>query len=189
MLDIDSIEETLVKLVHLITDLPPGQVIISDQDIPPEFMPSGLFATVKVKNDRTIGASHKEKLDSAPVHVDGLGEITDIIDITKRQAELQCSFEFNRKGANQYASSIQNACYREKVSAFLMINKMGWVRTGPINNLTEVRQAEYEESAQVDLFIYVEDVTSDNINRGYQVSFEALDENNNILAQGETNGR
>lgn len=188
MIDRDEIEETLVKLVHLITDLSPGQVIIRDQDIPSEYMPIGLFATVKMRADRPVGAAHKSQKDSDPVHVDGLGEITDIIDITKRQVELECSLEFNRKGANQYASSIQHACYREKVSSFLKINKLGWVRTGAVNDLTKVRSAEYEESAQIALYLYAEDIISDKINRGYQVSLEALDKNDNILAQGDTNG-
>lgn len=188
MLDRDKLEETLVKMVHLITELEPGQVIIRDQDIPEAHMPSGLFATVKVRNDRPVGASQKEQKDSEPVHVDGLGMITDIIDITKRQVELECSIEFNRKGSNQYASSLQNACYRDIVSIFLKRNKLGWRRTGPVNDLTQVRNAEYEESAQISLYLYAEDIVSDKINRGYQVGFETLDEKDRILAQGDMNG-
>lgn len=188
MLDNDKIEEDLVKLVHLITQLPDGQVIIRDQDIPSAHMPAGLFATVKLKTSRPIGASHKSQEDSDPVHVDGLGEITDIIDITKKQSELECSIEFNRKGANRYASSIQDACRREIVSTFLKLNKLGWIRTTNVNDLTQVRNAEYEESAQITLYLYAEDIIRDKINRGYQVGFEILDERNNILAQGDMNG-
>lgn len=188
MLDRDLLDEKIVKMVHLITSLEPGKVIIRDQDIPESESPRGLFSTIKIKAERPIGASSKEQKDSDPVVVEGLGEITDIIDITKRQVELEVSIEFNRKGANAYAGSIQNACYREIVSNFLMVNKIGWIRTGPVNDLTQVRNAEYEESAQISLYLYVEDVVSDKINRGYQVSFEVLDEDDHSVAEGAING-
>lgn len=172
MINFDDITVKVVKLVELITKIPSGNVIKAFQGLSPEDMPSGLYATVRVLNMTPIGAPHKQMIDGKPVVVEGVENATDLIDITTSQGVLMVSLNFYRHGANQAASMIKHADYREIVKKFLFLNNLGWQKTSEIRDLTQEQNADYEERAQIDLFLYAQDEVRDDIERIYSVSIE-----------------
>lgn len=184
MIDYLELKKKGVGLVKMITGLDDDHVIIANQNISPEDMPDGLYATVNIIGDETFGASEKRQESSATFEHPDLGVISDIVDITERNVIVQMSVNFFRSGAVSYASSMQDACRRRVVSGYLWANELGWQRTSPVRNLTGIQNAGYEERAQIDLFLYAKDVIRDTINRGYQVSFSVSDSENN-LTQGD----
>ncbi|WRQ13129.1 tail completion protein [Vibrio phage vB_VpM-pA2SJ1] len=182
MLNYDELGEKCVSLVRLITGLDEQNVLIADQGISPEYMPKGLYATVKIVSDQNIGASGKgQQADDEEINVPGVDNAVDIVDITKRQVLLRVSINFYRQGARAYASSLQDASRRYIVSKFLWENKLGWQRTGAVNDLTDLQNAGYEERAQIDVYLYAEDIIRDIIPAIYHTSIIVEDEKGNKL--------
>ena len=185
MLDYNKLGEQCVELVRLITGLDENNVFIADQGIPADLMPKGLYATIKIISDQNIGASGKDQEEQPAQNFPGVKDAVDIVDITKRQVLLRVSVNFYREGSRAYASSLQDASRRFIVSKFLWENKLGWQRTGAVNDLTDLQNAGYEERAQVDLFLYAEDVIRDIIPAIYHTSIIVEDENSKKLYEGD----
>jgi len=175
-----------VQLVKLVTGLPDGNVIVGNQADAPS--PVGTYAAVKVISDQNRGGANKHMRSSPPVNVPGLGTITNFIDTTRVQKIVQIDINFYRDNAQAYASSLAEANKREIVSAFLWARKLGWQRVGPVNNLTELEAGNFEPRAQVSMYLYIEDVVEDTINKIYRVAYNVKDEAMETLTEGEANG-
>lgn len=185
MIDYDQLALDVVGLVKLITGLPDGAVIVGNQGAP---SPVGTCAAVKILGDQARGQANKSMRNSAPVNVPGLGTVVNFIDSTKAQKIVEIEIAFYRGQAVAYAGSLFEANKREVVSAYLWAKRLGWQRVGPVNNLTALEQANFEQRAEVKLYLYVEDTVVDTINKIYRVAYNVKSEAMGTLAEGEVNG-
>jgi hypothetical protein len=185
VIDYPQLTTDAIQLVRIITGLPAGQVIAGSQGKP---APDGEYAVVNITSDQARGQANKKLTTASPVNVPGLGTITDYIDSTKTQKIVQVDINFYRNRAVALASSMAEANKRHVVSAFLWAKKLGWQRVGPVNNLTAIEQANFEARAQVSLYLYIEDVVEDSINKIYQVEYTVKSETMETLTEGSVNG-
>ena len=112
---------------------------------------------------------------------------TDNLDVDSRaQVVAECSVNFYRGDAVTFAELLQQANRKQSVADALFKSKVGWKRTGPINNLTFLQSNNWENRAQISIFLTYEEVSNpETINSIERVPFELQNKDADILLSGE----
>lgn len=172
MLNHKAIQKTVAKIVEVAVGVP------SHIASPNAGAPEGLYCEVGYPVEDGHGQAIKQRRV--------LGD--DFTDITKTQKLVSLSLNFYRDGALAAAGGLREANKREPIHALLWTNKLGWMRLGPVNNLTALQNANQEERGQVTLYLWAEDIVEDTVLRALGVKFTTKDEDGHVLAEGEVNG-
>lgn len=154
------------------------ELIIADSNIQ---APSGSYGAMRM----TQSAENKGQ---AIVYRKDSGTL-DITEDVRAQIIAEVSIEFYRDGALQFARKLKQANKRSNISTQLFLAKIGWNRTGPVNNLTALQADRSEQRAQISVFILYEEFDTDGsgvetINAIKKIPYAITDVNNNDLASG-----
>src|SRR5690625_5890948 len=105
MLDVDDLHEYIVELVVVASGMPEGQIQLMLGGELPEI--PGLYCSVRMNTDRTVGAPSPKYRASETEHV-----LDQLIHVA---TEVEFSINFFRSGAMQYANNMKSAPYRWQV--------------------------------------------------------------------------
>ena len=157
------------------------ECILADPNAP---SPKGDYASIEpfsnIVEIGTGGQTQKE-IDSA----DGNPNFKDIELTVKSSQEVQVSINFYRGNARDYAVKVNQIDKFPSVHEAMLINGLGWMRTGAVNNLTTLNQGNYEPRAQVDVFLRRMERATETVQSIYVVSGQAQDQYGNVLGEFE----
>lgn len=182
MIDQDALSATVCRMVMIATELAEDKVIIGDPDAG---SPAGSYCAVRLQNPEVFGQAMKSAHEVSALDNPAL---SDYLDRTATQLILSFSLNFYRNNAMAYATSMLEAHRRIPVQNVMRAGGMAWSRASPVNNLTGLQSASMEERAQLNIYLYAEDVVEDRVQRIYQVEYAVSDESERTLIQGNVNG-
>lgn len=159
---------TLSPIIKGATGIP--NVIVGDQN---KGAPPGPYAAVRVKQQiaQRGQANIRYKNATGPnVDADVFAQIT-----------VQCSINFYREGALDYAQKMHQANKKPTVSIALFKAGIGWNRSDPVNNLTSLQSSNLEERAQVSIYLMYESSDAETINSIESVTVEVQNEKADVL--------
>lgn len=165
-------------IILSVTGIP--EVILADQldqrngGVP---SPTGEYASIETKQSITQRgqANIHRNTSLTPLSVD--------VDV-RAQIIVECSINFYRGEARDRAERLLQANKRPDVSALLFAAKLGWNRTNAINNLTSLQSNNYEQRAQLSIFLMYETSDPIVINSIESVDFSIENENAEVLETG-----
>jgi hypothetical protein len=181
VIDERTLSKAIARIVVAATGLPANKVSIENNFSAPD----GSYCKIRLQNPMAWGQAMKSQRDAVAADDP---QYMDIIDQTRTQLDLSFSVNFYRDNAISYASALLEANKRIPIKTILRANRMGWIRTTAVNNLTGLFSGNQEERSQLDVHVYHEDLVEDRVNRIYRVEYAVEDENLNVLAQGQVNG-
>ncbi len=107
------------------------------------------------------------------------------VDVDVRaQVMVECSINFYRGNARDRAERLLQANKRPDVSALLFAAKLGWNRENAINNLTSLQANNFEQRAQLSIFLMYETTDPLVINSIESVDFSVENEKAEVLETG-----
>ncbi|AUR93275.1 tail-completion protein [Vibrio phage 1.186.O._10N.286.49.E3] len=148
------------------------ECILADPNAP---APSGEYASLEpfsnIVEIGTGGQTQKE-IDA----VDGDPDFKDLEITIKSSQEVQVSINFYRGGARDFANKVLQLDKHPSTHETMLVNGLGWMRTGSVNNLTALNQGNYEPRAQVDVFLRRMETATDIVQQIYAVDIEGENE-------------
>ena len=147
----DEIFDILRPIVMDVTKVP--ECILADETAP---SPSGPYATIRPKQAIT---EHGQAIIKRIAKPGALQEVQ-----VRAQIVATCSINFFRGEAQSHAEKLKQANKRPNVSMELMRKKLGWRGTDAVNNLTALQSNNYEQRAQINIYLYYESFDVDEIN-------------------------
>lgn len=156
-------------IVLLVTGVP--ECILTN---PNANSPSGDYAAVAPKSNVTSRgqANIVSKNKAGPID----------IDVTiKRQLIAQCSVQFYRGEALDYASRLIDCNKRSDVSRMLYQAGVGWNRTGTVNNLSGLQSDNQENRSQISLFLMYEEIDETSVNSIERIQIQVQNEDVQVL--------
>lgn len=170
----DEIFDIIQPIVAQVTGLPLKQVILAD---PNEHAPDGEYAAIRpLQNIIERGQANIIRSTSAsPNAVD--------IDV-RAQIMAECSINFYRGNAMSSAQQLKQANKIPTVSNTLLRAKLGWSRTGPVNNLTTLQGSRQEPRAQISIFLLYSTSNVTTINSIENVPYEIQQADGQVLESG-----
>lgn len=165
----DELFAVMREVVMTATGVP--ECILADQDQP---APSGPYATIRPKQS----LSQRGQALRGQMYKQSLLEIDRTV---KSQVKCECSINFYRGTAIDYAEKLKQANKRSDISTLLFLNNLGWNRAGTINNLTALQDSKSEQRAQVSIFVMYEVATEYTINSIEQADIEIQKENGDVV--------
>lgn len=144
--------ELLRPIVQTVTGVP--TCIYADQNVK---APTGTYAAIRPKQSiRRRGQADVNWKPGAPV---------ESVDITRKTHVItECSINFYRDGAEDYAEMMLEADKRPDVYETLYRAGVGWLRAGPVNNLTALQANNWEPRAQISVFLIYDVADTVNVN-------------------------
>lgn len=156
-------------IVLLVTGVP--ECILAN---PNAESPSGEYAVIEPKSNVT------SRGQANIVSKDKVGPID--IDVTiKRQLIAQCSVQFYRGAALDYASRLMDCNKRSDVSRMLYQAGVGWNRAGPVNNLKTLQSDNVENRSQISLFLMYEETDETSVNSIERIQIQVQNEDAQVL--------
>lgn len=158
------------------------ECILADPDAP---APSGEYASVEPFSGITeigTGGQTQREIDA----VDGNPDFKDLEITVNSNQEVQVSVNFYRGNARDYAPKLKQSDKFPSTHETMLINGLGWMRTGPINNLTTLNQGRQEPRAQVDIFIRRVEKATETVQQIYSASWEGENEDGDTISTGST---
>jgi len=150
------------QIVILVTSIP--ECILADQNVK---APSGAYATIRPRQTGQAGITLTGIPDDKVRHT------------IKLQKTCDCSINFYRGSAQEYAELITECNKRPDVQELLMRASVGWNGADGVNNLTSLQANNWEQRAQVTvrLMYETEQVVDTNAvtNIGISVQIESGD--------------
>jgi hypothetical protein len=168
----DELFDIMRPIILTVTGVP--EVILANPNAP---APSGPYAAVQPQQVIT----EQGQANVRRSNVTGQESIT--VDV-RAQIMCECSINFYRGDTRTMAGKLKQSNKRPDVSATLFKNKLGWNRTGPVNNLTALQSNNFESRAQITIFLMYETTDPVVINSIEQVAWEVQNEKAEVLASG-----
>ncbi len=167
-----EIFEAIRPIVLSVTGVP--EAILAD---PNAQSPSGEYVSIEAKQSITQrGQANQYRKNSAtPRSID--------VDV-RAQVIVECSLNFYRGNARDRAEQLLQCNKRPDVSAALYRAGLGWNRENAINNLTSIQSNNYEQRAQVSIFLMYETTDPVTINAIESVEWELQNEKGEVLETG-----
>lgn len=145
--------------------------------------PSGEYASIEpfsnIVEIGTGGQTQKE-IDA----VDGDPDFKDLEITIKSSQEVQVSINFYRGGARDFANKVLQLDKHPSTHEAMLINGLGWMRTGSVNNLTALNQGNYEPRAQVDVFLRRMEAATDTTQQIYFMPWSIENEDGDEISSG-----
>ena len=135
---------------------------------PNEPAPSGSYAAIQVQQSIT-------QRGQAIIYRANNG--TQNLDVDPRaQLIAECAINFYRGDAHNFAQRVAQANKIPSVQAALFAANVGWQKVGPINNLNFLQSNNWENRAQISVFLMYEEPALETINSIEQadISVEAF---------------
>lgn len=159
------------------------ECILADPNSP---APKGEYASIEpfsnIVEIGTGGQSQKE----IPA-VDGNPSFKDLEITIKSSQEVQVSINFYRGNARDFANKVCQLDKHPSTHETMLINGLGWMRTGSVNNLTTLNQARFEARAQVDVFLRRMETATDTVQQIYVMPWSIENEDGNEISSGSAN--
>jgi hypothetical protein len=133
----------LEPIIRVVTGVP--VVILADQNHP---APKGVYATVRPR--QSIVERGQANITVKDIPDDKVS--TDV----RAQIIATCSVNFYRGDAVGSAEKLKQCNKRPDVSMNLFKNKLGWLSTDAVNNLTALQSNNWEQRAQVNIKLMYE---------------------------------
>jgi len=151
------------------------EVILANPNIP---APAGEYAAVLPKQSVS---------QRGQANIYGSNSVaTNTVDVDVRaQAVAECSVNFYRGDAPYRAELLQQANKRPSVSSALFKAGVGWQRTGAVNNLRFLQADNWENRAQISMYLMYEETVHDIVNSIESVQVVVEDSATNELADFE----
>lgn len=167
----EQLFDIIRPIILTVTGVP--ECIMADPNAP---APSGPYAAVRTQQSLAQRGQVNNYQRLIPN-----GPYTDIEKDARAQVIAQCNVNFYRGEAQYLASKLFQANKRPDVQALLFNNKVGWNRTSAGNNLTALQSNNYEQRAQIDIFLMYEESDPVVINEIASVGLTVLDDDNTVL--------
>lgn len=155
-------------LQPIIVQLTGVNTILSDQN---EKAPPGPYATIRPRQSvRQRGQANITAMAS------GVGG-EDVTTTIKRQIVATCSIQFYRGEARANAELVKEINKLPSVQVALYRAGLGWGGSGPVNDLTGLQSANWEQRAAIDVNLMYETTSVDTVNSilSASVAFENED--------------
>lgn len=143
----DELFTVMRDVVMMVTGVP--NCLLADQNKP---APRGAYATIRPKQSITQRGQALRGQLYRPSELE-------IDKQVHAQIKCECSVNFYRGSAIDYAEKLKQANKRSNISALLFKKGIGWNRTGAVHNLTALQDKKTEQRAQISIFVMYE--TSD----------------------------
>ena len=167
----DDLFAVVRKMVMLVTGL--DDVIIRDPNIG---SPTGEYCAVEVAGPARIFAKPGSRMYKVGPVASPIGNVYDVGQEVKTHVIRDVALNFYRGTANDHAIKILGAPRRMDVHELLLRNSLGWVSTGPVNDLTALQSGSYEQRAEVTMVIASLETQSVQSNAIYQSSLSVQNE-------------
>ncbi len=163
-------------IILSVTGVP--EVILAD---PNAQSPQGEYVSVEPKQSLSQRgqANVRRNTSMTPQSVD--------VDV-RAQVIVECSLNFYRGNARDRAERLLQANKRPDVSAALYRAGLGWNRADVINNLTSLQSNNFEQRAQISIFLMYETTDPITINSIESVSVSVENEKGEVLQTIEVDG-
>ena len=162
------------QIVLTVTGVP--QVILANPNAP---APSGEYASIKPKQSITQRgqANIYRKTSATPQSQD---------EEVRAQIIAECSVNFYRGvSARDRAERLLQCNKRSDISTLLFQNGLGWNRAGPVNDLDALQSHNWEQRAQISVFVMYETRDEITINSIESAEWEIQDEDGTVISTGE----
>lgn len=143
--------------------------------------PTGDYASIEpfsTISEIGTGGSSQIQVDA----VDGDANYKDLEVTVKSSQEVTVSINFYRGDARDYAGKLKQADKFPSVHETMLINGLGWMRTGEVNNLTTLNQGRQEPRSQIYIYLRRMESAKETVQQIYSTSGTAYDEHNNVVA-------
>lgn len=167
----EELFDIIRPVILTVTGVP--ECIMADPNAP---APDGAYASVRTQQ----GLSQRGQANNYQRLIPN-GPWTDVEKDARAQVIAQCSVNFYRGDALRFASKLFQANKRPDIQAHLFNNSVGWNRTSAVNNLTALQSDNYEQRAQIDIFLMYEESDPVVINEIASVGLTVLDDDNTVL--------
>lgn len=173
----DQLFDLIQPIILTVTGVP--ECIQADQNLP---APSGDYASVRTKqsiNQRGQANNYQRLIPNGPW--------TDIEKDARSQVVVQCSVNFYRGNALDYAERLHQANRRPDVQRDLFLGGVGWRNTSAVSNLTTLQSKNFEQRAHIDIFLMYETSDPVVINEIASVQVLVRDDEDRLLADETVN--
>lgn len=155
----------------LVTGL--DNVIIRDPDIG---SPSGEYCAVEVAGSARSYAKAGHRISNIGPVTSPIGDVYDVNQEVMSHVIRDVSLNFYRGEANDHAIKILGAPRRIDVHNLLLTNSLGWISTGPVNDLTALQSGSHEQRAEVAISIASMEKQNVQSNAIYQIPLSVQNE-------------
>lgn len=173
----DQLFDLMRPIIMTVTGVP--ECIQADPNAP---APIGPYASVRTKqsiNQRGQANNYQRLVPNGPW--------TDIEKDARAQVVAQCSINFYRGDALDYAERLHQANRRPDVQRDLFLGGVGWRNTSAVNNLTALQSENFEQRAHIDIYLMYEVSDPVVINEIASVQVLVRDDEDNLLADVTVN--
>lgn len=156
----------------IIVQLTGVNTILADQN---EKAPTGPYATIRPRQSvRQRGQANITAVAS------GVGG-EDVTTTVKRQIIATCSIQFYRGEARMNAELVKEMNKLPSVQVALYTSGLGWGGSGPVNDLTGLQSANWEQRAAIDVNLMYETTSVDTVNSILSASLAFENERAEVL--------
>jgi hypothetical protein len=159
----------LRPIVMTVTGVP--ECILADQNVK---APSGAYATIRPRQAVT-------ERGQANIYDEDIPD-DKVLTNARAQVIATCSINFYRGDAMMYAERLKQCNKRPDVSMTLFKAKLGWLGTDPVNNLTALQSANWEQRSNINVRIMYEVDNIAEINNILHFALELQNEKGQVLA-------
>lgn len=155
-----------------------AECILADPD---ETAPSGEYASIEpfsTISEIGTGGMTQEQVDA----VDGDTNYKDLEVTIKSSQEVTVSINFYRGSARDHATRLKQADKFPSVHETMLVNGLGWMRTGEVNNLTTLNQGKQEPRSQIYIYLRRMESAKETVQQIYYSSGTVYDEFNNVVS-------
>ncbi|MGL4545199.1 MAG: phage neck terminator protein [Plesiomonas sp.] len=164
----EELFKILRPIVMTVTGVP--ECILADQNTK---APNGPYATIRPRQsvtERGQANIYDKNVPGDKVSVD-----------VRSQIVATCSVQFYRGEARMFAERLKQCNKRPDVSALLWKGRVGWGGTDPVNDLTALQSANWEQRAQINIRLWYETSNIAEVNNILHASLEMQDEKGRVL--------
>ena len=161
------------QIVMTVTGVP--EVILANPNAP---APNGEYASIKPKQSISQRGQVNiyRKTSVTPLSQD---------EEVRAQVIAECSINFYRgDSARDRAERLLQCNKRSDISALLFRNGLGWNREGPVNDLDALQSNNWEQRAQISIFVMYETRDPIVINSIESVEYEVQNEKAEVILDG-----
>lgn len=165
------------EIVTTVTGVP--KVILSNPNAP---SPSGEYCAISVTQttrQRSQPAVIMSNVDQPSGGINWVG----VNHRVSRNCQTDVSINFYRGSAHEYARKVFGANKRPDISALLLTNNVGWLRSGTVNNLNALQSENWESRAQLSVTLMYSEIDDVVTNGIYKVPIQIENEKGEIILE------
>lgn len=166
----DDLFSIVRQIVILATGLGDGKVVIRDGNTG---SPPGEYCAIEINGPSRRYAKGGSVFTNVGPVMSPIGNVYDVNQEVRQSIIRDVSLNFYRGNANDHAVKILGAKQRIDVHTLLLTKGVGWISTGPVNDLTALQSNQYEQRAEVTVSMATLETQNVVTNAIYQVPISA----------------